>query len=65
MIISIITVCLNSENTTISTPNLILSQTYKDLENIVVNVEEKLVPKFLESFQFIWILGAETLIKSI
>jgi hypothetical protein len=23
------------------------------------------VPKFLESFQFIWILGAETLIKSI
>ena len=37
MKISIITVCLNSENTIISTLNSVLSQTYKNIEHIIVD----------------------------
>ena len=37
MKISIITVCLNSENTIISTLNSVLSQSYQDIEHIIVD----------------------------
>ena len=37
MRISIITVCLNSENTIISTLNSVLSQTFDDIEHIIVD----------------------------
>ena len=37
MKISIITVCLNSENTIISTLNSVLSQTYQNIEHIIVD----------------------------
>lgn len=37
MKISIITVCLNSENTIISTLNSVLSQTFDDIEHIIVD----------------------------
>ena len=37
MKLSIITVCLNSENTIISTLNSVLSQTYDDIEHIIVD----------------------------
>ena len=37
MKISIITVCFNSENTIISTLNSVLSQTYQNIEHIIVD----------------------------
>jgi hypothetical protein len=54
MKISIITVCQNSENTTILTLITVLSQTYKDIKYIIVDVEKKPISEFLESFKFIW-----------
>ena len=37
MKISIITVCYNSEETILSTLNSVISQTYEDIEHIVVD----------------------------
>ena len=37
MKITVITVCLNSQNTIVHTLNSILSQTYKNIEHIIVD----------------------------
>lgn len=54
MKISIITICQNLENTTILTLITVLSQTYKDIKYIIVDVEKKPISEFLENFEFIW-----------
>jgi hypothetical protein len=61
MKISIITVCQNSENTTILTLITVLSQTYENIKYIIIDGEKKPEPEFLKNYEFIWKLRTDSL----